>query len=463
LRCVQSESHSLLVTTKADDPRYLGVLRWTLYVIAIWSFAWTVYRAFLNVEIENNEGWNAYFADAAMGKMPLYPSADQLITNNYPPGSFYIVGLVGRFIGDPVLAGRLLSLVAVVAIATAIALSVRRLGGSGVAARISAAFFVATMSRFFMPYVGMNEPQLLAEAIMAFGFLWFLIARSNDRGYVGPVLVMALAGFVKHNIIAMPVTVFLWLALYRRREAVKCFCVAAIAIIAGTAICYALFGGNFFLNILSPRHYSLKRALRSFEELEWVSVGLVACLYNAWACRRDVNVQLCSWLIAIALGSYFLQKGGAGVDINAQFDLVIAVAMGLGLAFTQVSLWPMARRLRSEQAQAILLLALCARLLASKQLQPVRLIFDSSFRSEIAMRERALTDSVERVRRIPGDVTCGRDVLVNYRAGKPFVVDAFNAQQRILVGALPKDAITARVAAGTLTIVEVDQRARWPE
>jgi hypothetical protein len=459
LRCAQLESHSVLVTTKADDPRYLGALRWTLYIIAIWSFAWTVYRAFLNVEIENNEGWNAYFADAAMGKMPLYPSTDQLITNNYPPLSFYIVGLVGRFVGDPVLAGRLLSLVAVVAIATAIAFCVRRLGGSGVAARISGAFFVATMSRFFMSYVGMNEPQLLGEAIMAFGFLGFLIARSNDRGYVGPVLVMALAGFVKHNIIAMPLTVFLWLALYRRREAVKCFCVAAIAIMTGIAICYALFGGNFFLNILSPRHYSLKRALRTFQELEWVSVGLLACLYNAWARRRDVNVQLCSWLIAIAFGSCFLQKSGDGVDINAQFDLVMAVAMGLGLAFTQVSQWPVARPLRLEQAQAILLLAVCLRLLASKQLQPVRLVFDRSFIKEIAIREQAMADSVQRVRRVPGDVLC--PPLVSYRSGKPFAVDAFNVQQRILAGALPKDAITARVAAGTLSIVEVDPRTNW--
>src|SRR5256714_2512172 len=218
---------------KANGPRYLHVIEWMLYVTAIWSFAWPVYRAFLNVEIQPNEGWNAYFADAAMGKMPLYPSADKLITNNYPPLSFYIVGLVGRLVGDPVLAGRLLSLLAVVAIATAIALSVRRLGGSGMAARISAAFFVATMSRFFMSYVGMNEPQLLSEAIMAFGFLGFLIARSNDRGYVGPVLVMALASFVKHKIIAMPVTGFLWLALYRRREAGKWFCVSAIAIVTG--------------------------------------------------------------------------------------------------------------------------------------------------------------------------------------------------------------------------------------
>ncbi len=423
---------------KANGPRYLHVMEWMLYVIAIWSFAWPVYRAFLNVEIETNEGWNAYFADAAMGKMPLYPSADQLITNNYPPLSFYIVGLVGRFAGDPVLAGRLLSLVAMVAIATTIVLSVRRLGGSGLAARISAAFFVATMSRFFISYVGMNEPQLFSEAIMAFGFLGFLIARSNDRGYIWPVLVMAFAGFIKHNIIAMPLTVFLWLGLHRRREAVKCFCVAGIAIITGIAVCYALFGSNFFLNILSPRHYSLKGELSALKDLEWVSVGLLACLCNAWARRRDASVQLCSCLIAIALGS-----------------------MGLGLAFTQISLWPLARRLRPDQAQAILLLAVCVRLLVSKQLQPVRLVFDHRFKNEIAMREQAMTDNVELVRRITGDVLCS--ALVSYRAGKPFAVDAFNAEQRILADALPKNAITARVAAGTLTIVAFDPRTRWKQ
>jgi len=432
-----------------------------LYIIAAWSFAWPVYRAFLNVEIENNEGWNAYFADAAMGKMPLYPSTAQLITNNYPPLSFYIVGLFGRLVGDPVLAGRLLSLFAVVVIAIAIGLGVRRLGGSAVAARISAAFFVATMSRFFISRVGMNEPQLLSEAVMACGFLGFLRARSNDRGYVGPVLVMALAGFIKHNIIAMPLTAFMWLGLYRPREAVKCFCVAATAIIAGTAICYALFGQNFFLNILSPRHFLLNTSPHVFGDLEWVSVGLLACLYNAWARRHDANVQLCSSLIAIALLSYFVQECGDGVGINAQFDLVIGVAIGLGLAFTQISLWPIRRWLGAEQAQAILLLAVCVRLLVSRQLQPVRLIFDSSFRSEIAMRERALTGEVERVRRIPGDVTCGKYLLVCYRADKPFMADPFNAKQRILAGALPKDAITARVAAGTLTVVEVDPRVRW--
>jgi hypothetical protein len=444
---------------KSHSPLYLRLLQWLLYAIAILAFAWPVYRAFLNIEIENNEGWNAYFADAAMGKMPLYPSSAQLITNNYPPLSFFVVGLGGRLVGDPVLAGRLLSLISVIAIATAIALSVRRLGGTRAAAAISAAFYIAMMSQCFARYVGMNEPQLFSHAIMVFGFLAFLGARSRDRGYVMPVLVMALAGFVKHNIIAMPLTVFAWLGMNRRREALKCLGAAIVVIVTGIAICYVCFGRDFFLNIFSPRHYSFQNAIGTFQDLQWVSVGLLACSCNSYARWRDPSVRLCSVLIAIALATFFLQKTGDGVGINAQFDLVIAVAIGLGLAYTQVPLWPLARRLPPSVAQAILLVVVCARLLMPKELETVRLLVDRRFKNEIAIREQAMVDSVERVRRTPGDVLC--PMLISYRAGKPFAVDSFNVKQRMLVGALPKDAITARVAAGTLTIVETDQRAQW--
>ena len=115
---------------------------------------------------------------------------------------------------------------------------------------------------------------------------------------------------------------------------------------------------------------------------------------------------------------------------------------------------------RPDHAQAILLLAVCVRLLVSKQLQPVRLIFDRNFKNEIAMHERAMNDSVERVRRIPGDVQCS--TLVSYRAGKPFAVDRFNVEQRIVAGALPQDVVAARVASGSLTIVEDPRTQRSP-
>src|SRR5215469_6459321 len=100
---------------------------------------------------------------------------------------------------------------------------------------------------------------------------------------------MVLAGFVKHNIIAMPLTVFAWLGINRRREALKCLGAAAVVIVIGIAICYASFGRDFLLNILAPRHYSLTKAIRSYKDLQWVSVALVACAFNAFARWHDRN------------------------------------------------------------------------------------------------------------------------------------------------------------------------------
>ena len=57
------------------------------------------------IPLDPNEGWNAYFADAAIHGGVLYPPADALITNNYPPLSFYIVGAIGHLTGDTIFAG----------------------------------------------------------------------------------------------------------------------------------------------------------------------------------------------------------------------------------------------------------------------------------------------------------------------------------------------------------------------
>jgi len=61
----------------------------TLGVMTLLFLAWPCYRVFVHYGIDVNEPWNAHFADAAMGRTPLYPGQDELITNNYPPMSFY--------------------------------------------------------------------------------------------------------------------------------------------------------------------------------------------------------------------------------------------------------------------------------------------------------------------------------------------------------------------------------------
>src|SRR5262249_11890088 len=143
------------------NSRALHISVWCLTLLTVLFALWPVYRTFLNIEIDENEGWSAYFADAALGRMPLYPHPDQLITNNYPPLSFYIVGAFGWLFNDPVLAGRLLSLAGVALCAGGIFVAIKGFVGDSLAAGVGALYFLATMSRFFTGYVGMNDPHLL--------------------------------------------------------------------------------------------------------------------------------------------------------------------------------------------------------------------------------------------------------------------------------------------------------------
>src|SRR5579871_4716648 len=103
-------------------------------VLAVYFMVWPVWRAPFPIEIAQNEGWNAYHADAAMGAAPLYPATDTLIVNNYPPLSFYVVGGLAQLFGDALYVGRVMSVLAVVALAGLIAAAVRQLGGGAVGA-----------------------------------------------------------------------------------------------------------------------------------------------------------------------------------------------------------------------------------------------------------------------------------------------------------------------------------------
>src|SRR6267143_5594612 len=75
----------------------------------------------LRVSLDTNEGWNAYQAVAAFAG-GLYPHAPRFFFNNYPPLSFYLVGLAGRWTGDPIVAGRLIACAAFAALAVMLGL-----------------------------------------------------------------------------------------------------------------------------------------------------------------------------------------------------------------------------------------------------------------------------------------------------------------------------------------------------
>jgi hypothetical protein len=53
----------------------------------------------------------------------------------------------------------------------------------------------------------------------------------------------------------------------------------------------------------------------------------------AWRTRHTFAAQFTALLIAVAAAAHILQWSGDGVVGNSQFDLVIATAIGLGLAY----------------------------------------------------------------------------------------------------------------------------------
>src|SRR5438045_5669542 len=77
------------------------------------ALIWPLARLPIHYPIDVNEAWNALNAERAMDMDTLYPSASGSFFNNYPPLSFYVVGLAGRLVGDNIIAGRVISLLSI--------------------------------------------------------------------------------------------------------------------------------------------------------------------------------------------------------------------------------------------------------------------------------------------------------------------------------------------------------------
>src|SRR5262249_13302179 len=165
---------------------YIGLLA----VLAVIFLAWPIWRAPFPIEIDGNEAWNAYHVDDVLFGRPLYPSQDDLLSNNYPPLSFHVVAFLAHWLGDPIYVGRLLSLVSTLELGGLISFCVVKLGGGVAGAVIGGLWFIATMARFFTGYVGMNDPHLPALCIAVAGLAWFLARDADRKSADGPILLM---------------------------------------------------------------------------------------------------------------------------------------------------------------------------------------------------------------------------------------------------------------------------------
>lgn len=187
----------------------------------------------LHVSLNPNEGWNALHTAAWLGGRPLYLDPAGLVLNNYPPLSFGVVALLGRFTGDLIIAGRILSLISLLAVAVLAGLIAGRHGATRPGQWFTALLLVATFLVGYTDYVAMNDPQMFGLALATLA-VWVLVRQWESRSaLLGALVLMLLAGLVKHNLIALPLATLLVMFRESRQRGVTTLVAgAALAVIA---------------------------------------------------------------------------------------------------------------------------------------------------------------------------------------------------------------------------------------
>ncbi len=420
--------------------------------------AWPVWRAFFPMEIDLKEPWNAYHTDAVVTGGLLYPDLNGLIANNYPPLWYYLTGMLSQLGIDAIYIGRALSFAALLVLVAAIALCIRQFKAAWPGAILGGLFFFGIMVRYADWYVAMNDPHVPALAIMMVALVWFL-RRDPARGAELPILLMVVAGFFKQAIIAIPAMTLFLLARRNRWLALRGTLVGGGAAVAGLALFTAIYGRAFFDEIfLYPREISILRAWGSLGRLGPLLPALVPWAIWVWHDRKSEAARFSATFVFFTFAGFVIQKIGAGTDINAAFELYVAVAVAIGLAFDRITLvpifWGMSIAARERLVAGVVALSL----ITAPGIESYLLLLSPSYRAQFYQNAEVTRAEVERVAEIPGRVHCDVETVCR-AAGKPFVYDDFFIGQLGKVGGLTLPELGCRVLAGGFRREWVDMRA----
>jgi hypothetical protein len=173
----------------------------------------------------------------------------------------------------------------------------------------------------FSNYAGINDPQFLAHAIAGAGLLTILPAPRMAWRIVGGGALLALALFVKPNVVALPIALVGWLLATDPRSGWRLIAAFAACTAAGLIACSAVYGPEFAHQLSMPRVYSLRES--ETESLRWLvqRVWFAGVLgFVVWRRPRDPYVLLCATyaVVSTAVGLTFL--GSAGISRNVLFE-----------------------------------------------------------------------------------------------------------------------------------------------
>jgi hypothetical protein len=378
------------------------------------------------------------------------------MTNNYPPLSFYLVGILGIVTGDGIVAGRIVSLISFLAVAGGIALLARRFGYG----RLEALFASLLFAGFLLlnsDYVGMDDPQLLGHALQICALLLLISGPVSSSRELASAALFVAALFVKHNLVALPLACIIWLLLDDRRRALRFTAFMLGFCLTGVAASRLAFGVDLFSRLHAPRSYSFSLLATNFHD--WLipaAIALAATLAAATTRERFAVFCAVYALSGVAIGGMFL--GGAGVDVNAMFDADIAIALGAGIAVYHAKSLSGTTAFAEPVLAAALLVPLVTGL--SSAFDPDWL--EQNFWLHPMRDEASIAGSdIAYLRAHQGPVVCEMLSLC-YWAGKPAEVDVFNLDQQFDMGSRDEGPFITLLDAHAFAVLQLDSLAPIP-
>ena len=383
-----------------------------------------------------NEGWVAYWANAAVSRdATLYPPLNATISDNYPPGGFLIVGLLGRLVGDPIVAGRALCLVSFLVVALNIALWLRLNGVRKPVAVLSGAGFVMTLDALSHNVIGANDPEWFAHALVTTGLLLLWRDASSAARLSVSAALTVFGEWVKHLGISLPIALMIWLAT-SKRDALRRWLLVASAFAAVLLVAtVAVWGPGFFPDVLdAPRRFSVGHALvAAYTVLPAILPILCLAALTIRKYRTSEAGRFSIRYLFVACFVAGIASCGEGVGENAFFDVAIAASLAAGLALEDMlSIVLSGQRLDKLSKAAVLVpAAICL------AWTPFALRANVWRLNSLAQRIGQTPADIAFIESRGGHGAACENLALCFWSGVPFNLDFFNFGQKLQTQRIP--------------------------
>ena len=445
---------------EASRGTWLSVMVICLMMVTMAALFWfPLRRTFANVEVNYNEGWNAYRADMVARRIPIYGERPQGFGTStaYPPLSFHVIAMLGAHNTFP-LVGRCVSILSLLAMGILVALIVKQSGGSGQAAVFSFLLYEIGIALLRPDRIGMDDPQLLGEALCAAGLYFYVRNPDSRRLLFASAALFCLAGFTKHNLIAFPAVVAVDL-LFRSWKGFLTWAGAMLLFVGLLTAGTLLIDGRYFLvHLLASggggRTYSYMTAWNQFHKYAEKFQALLV-IATAWSILLLRSRRFFSIAFVITNGLAFLLSGGYGLDLNIFFNALAITVMVCGIALSDVTSTLPAWRPALWNSAAAVMAGIFA--FGVALYVPGELRRDRQQLRTLPADEAEFQSAVEFLKSHPGPAICESHLLC-YEAGKPFEFEPFSVRDQVMTGHIPEGDVLSLLKTHHFQTVEVALR-----